>query len=70
VFQLTLDKGVESSFPNEEIMLRMYLVLMVTNCGAERSFPKMRIIIIIFVYSFIDSSRHERSMITSHRVNV
>ena len=32
MYRLTLDKGVKSSFPNVEIMLRMYLVLMVTNC--------------------------------------
>ena len=44
MYQLILDKGVESSFPNVEIMLRMYFVLMVTNCSAERSFSKMKII--------------------------
>lgn len=44
MYQLILDKGVKSSFPNVEILLRMYLVLMVTNCTAERSFSKMKII--------------------------
>ena len=46
MYQLILDKGVESSFPNVEIMPRMYFVPMVTNCrpSAERSFSKMTII--------------------------
>ena len=38
MYNLILQKGVESSFPNVEVLLRMYLVLMVTNCSAERSF--------------------------------
>ena len=44
MYLLILDKGVKSSFPNVEILLRMYLVLMVTNCTAERSFSKMKLI--------------------------
>jgi len=31
-------------FPNVAIALRMYLVLMVTNCSAERSFSKLKLI--------------------------
>ncbi|EFN72446.1 hypothetical protein EAG_09253, partial [Camponotus floridanus] len=31
-------------FPNVEIILRMYLVLMVSNCSGERSFSKMKFI--------------------------
>ena len=34
----------DSSFPNVEIALRMYLVLMISNCSAERSFSKMKLI--------------------------
>ena len=35
---------MQSTFPNVEIALRMYLVLMVTNCSSERSFSKMKLI--------------------------
>ena len=40
------DKHVQGSFPNVDIALRMYLVLMVSNCRptAERSFSKMKLI--------------------------
>ena len=31
-------------FPNEEVALRMYLVLMVSNCSGERSFSKLKLI--------------------------
>jgi len=44
MYQLILQKRVQGSFPNVEIALRMYLVLMVSNCSAERSFSKMKII--------------------------
>ena len=44
MYNLILDKGVQSSFPNVEILLRIYLTLMVTNCSAERSFSKMKLI--------------------------
>jgi len=37
-----MDKKVAETFPNLEIMLRMYLVLMVTNCSGERSFNKLK----------------------------
>ena len=33
---------VQDTFPNVAIALRMYLVLMVTNCSAERSFSKLK----------------------------
>jgi len=39
-----VDKQLKASFPNVEVALRMYLVLMVTNCSAERSFSKLKII--------------------------
>ena len=44
MYQLILQKRVQGSFPNVEIALRMYLVLMVSNCSAERSFSKMKLI--------------------------
>jgi len=41
LYKLIIDKGVQDTFPNVAIALKMqaYLVLMVTNCSAERSFP-------------------------------
>jgi hypothetical protein len=44
MYQLIHDKRVKESFPNVEIALRMYLVLMITNCSAERSFSKLKLI--------------------------
>ena len=41
LYKLIIDKGVRDTFPNVAIALRMYLVLMVTNCSAERSFFKL-----------------------------
>jgi hAT family C-terminal dimerisation region len=35
---------LESTFPNIEIALRIYLTLMPTNCTGERSFSKLKII--------------------------
>ena len=35
---------MQDTFPNVAIALRMYLVLMVTNCSAERSFTKLKLI--------------------------
>jgi len=35
---------VVDTFPNVEIMLRMYLVFTVTNCSRERSFSKLKFI--------------------------
>jgi hypothetical protein len=44
LYSLLLEKQVESSFPNVEIALRMYLVLMVANSSGERSFSKLKYI--------------------------
>ena len=33
---------MQSCFPNVEILLRVYLCMMVTNCTGERSFSKLR----------------------------
>ena len=44
MYNLIIDKGVKSSFPNVEILLRIYLMLMVTNCSAERSFSKLKLV--------------------------
>ena len=44
MYQLLIEKEVKDAFPNVEIALRMYLVLMVTNCSSERSFSKLKVI--------------------------
>ena len=38
------EKGVEDTLPHVEIVLRIYLVLMVSNCSGERSFSKQKLI--------------------------
>ena len=44
LYKLLMEKKVADTFPNVAIMLRMYLVLMVTNCSGERSFSKLKYI--------------------------
>ena len=44
MYKLIMDKGVQDTFPNTEIALRIYLTLMVTNCSGERSFSKLKLI--------------------------
>ena len=44
LYKLIIDMRVKCSFPNVEIALRMYLILMVTNCSGERSFSKLKYI--------------------------
>jgi len=43
-YQILEDQNFRATFPNLEIALRMYLVLMVSNCTGEGSFSKMKII--------------------------
>lgn len=43
-YRLLENHNFRATFPNVEIILRMYLVLMVSNCSGERSFPKMKLI--------------------------
>ena len=44
LYKLIIDKRIKCSFPNVEIALRMYSILMVTNCSGERSFSKLKYI--------------------------
>ena len=44
LYKLIIDKRVKRSFPNVEIALRMYLIIMVTNCSGERLFSKLKYI--------------------------
>ena len=41
-YKLLLNNSIESSFPNLEIALRIYLSLMITNCSGERSFSTLK----------------------------
>ena len=42
--KLIIDKSVQDTFSNVAIVLRMYLVLIFTNCSLERSFSKLKLI--------------------------
>ena len=42
LYKLIIDKGVQGIFPDVAIALKMYLVLMVTNCSAEHSLSKLK----------------------------
>jgi len=44
LYRLLVDKKVVDTFPNVEIMLQIYLLLMATNCSGERSFSKLKFI--------------------------
>ena len=43
-YRIMKDKGLASTFPNAEILLRIYLSLMVSNASGERSFSKSKLI--------------------------
>lgn len=42
LYRVLRNNSLESCFPNVEIVLRIYLTLMVTNCSGERSFSKLK----------------------------
>ncbi|CAI6355780.1 unnamed protein product [Macrosiphum euphorbiae] len=44
MYKTLIEKDVISAFPNVEIALRMYLVIMVTICSSERTFSRLIII--------------------------
>ena len=44
MYNLIIEKDVQDAFPNVEIILRIYLTLMITNCSTERSFSKLELI--------------------------
>jgi len=43
-YKLIFDKRMNDTFANVETALRMYLVLMVSNCSGERSFNKLKLV--------------------------
>ena len=42
MYKLIKENGLESAYPNVNIVLRIYLSLMVTNCCGERSLSKSK----------------------------
>ena len=42
MYKLIKENGLESAYPNVNIVLRIYLSHMVTNCSGERSFSKLK----------------------------
>ena len=44
MFKLIVEKDLQDIFPNICILLKMYLVLMTTNCASERSFSMLKLI--------------------------
>ena len=42
IYKLIKVNDLESAYPNVDIVLRIYLSLMVTNCSGERSFSKSK----------------------------
>lgn len=44
MYKTLIEKDIISALPNVEIALRMYLVIMVTNCSSERTFSRLKII--------------------------
>ena len=43
-YRILMDNNLSVAFPNIEITLRMYLVLIMANCSGERWFSKMKMI--------------------------
>ena len=44
MYLLIIKEFLSSTFPNVEIILRIFLSLMVTNCSGERSFSRLKLI--------------------------
>ena len=42
MYKLIKENGLESAYPNVNIVLRIYFSLLVTNCSGERSFSKLK----------------------------
>jgi len=44
MYKLIIEKGLKCSLPNVKIVLRIYLVLMVTNCITQRCISKLKLV--------------------------
>ena len=42
MLKIIRERKMEATFPNVDVLLRIYLSLMVTNCCGERSFSKLK----------------------------
>lgn len=45
MYKLIIDKSLKEIFPNVETLIKIYLVIMTTNCTCERAFSKLKIIL-------------------------
>ena len=53
------DEGLADTFPSVNVVLRIYLSMMVTNCSGERSFRKLAL-----------TKNHLRTSMTDERLSV
>ena len=44
MYELIFARDIEDVFPNTEVVLRIYMSIMATNCSGERSFSKLKLI--------------------------
>jgi len=44
MYKVLFNKGVKNGLPNVEIVLRIYFVLMISNCSSERSISNLKYI--------------------------
>ena len=58
MYKLIIDKYLKSTFPNVEIMLRIYLCLMVSNATGERSFSRLK-----HIKSHLRSGMHQTRLV-------
>jgi hypothetical protein len=42
LYKIIIQDGLQCVFPNTEVILRLFLTLMVTNCSGERSFSQLK----------------------------
>jgi hypothetical protein len=42
LYSIIMEDGIKCAFPNVEVLLRIFLSIMVTNCSGERTFSRLR----------------------------
>jgi hypothetical protein len=58
MYKLLTEKYLQSTFPNTEIMLRIYLCLMVSNASGERSFSRLK-----HIKNHLRTSMHQNRLV-------
>ena len=58
MYKLLTEKHLQSTFPNIEIMLRIYLCLMVSNASGERSFSQLK-----HIKNHLRTSMHQNRLV-------